>query len=521
MQGAPADVEPRLRRALAQRLLDVHYQPVVALPSADQIAVESLARWHDPELGSVPPEVFVPVAERTGLIHELGSQVLGQACRAAARWAAAGRPVRVSVNVSPLQLTTGHFEAEVGAALEESGLDPTLLVLEITESAAVDDLAATARRLHGLRGLGVLVALDDFGIGHSPLSMLRELPLDILKIDRSFVAQVHENARDAVIARLLIDTAHTLGLTVCGEGVETRDQARQLLSLGCDTAQGWYFGRPAPDPNDDADRGGVLGTALGPALGPPAVAAGTSLDVAVAAPIQIGSDELTTILRPDGHVLYASPGALAVLGYTPSELMGRSVTDFLHPDERRGILRAPKPDWGRAPWTLQHRVHHQDGSWRWLRTRAQLVYDGDDHPAQVVATSRDVTRHVQTRRQLESTEATLRWAFDQSPVGMALSDLGGRIVRTNAAFADMLGRGPDDLAGHSVSEITHPEDDPADAVNLDRLKEPGASTQRVTKRYVHRDGSPVPAHVWASTLDDERGRPTYVVAHIIPAEGDS
>ncbi|MGN6300919.1 MAG: sensor domain-containing phosphodiesterase [Angustibacter sp.] len=517
IHGALRDVEPRLREALAHRRLDVHYQPVVALPSAQRIAVESLARWNDAELGTVPPDVFVPVAERTGLIHELGAQVLGQACRAGARWAAAGQAARVSVNVSPLQLTAGHFEAEVAAALEESGLDPALLVLEITESAAVDDLAATARRLHGLRALGVRVALDDFGIGHSPLSMLRELPLDILKIDRSFVSQVHENARDAVIARLLIDTAHTLGLTVCGEGVETRDQARQLLGLGCDTAQGWYFGRPAPDPNDVADRTGAVGTVLGP----PAVPPGTSLDVAVAAPIQIGSDELTTILRPDGHVLYASPGALAVLGYTPSQLMGRSVTDFLHPDERQGILRAPKPDWGRAPWSLQHRVHHQDGSWRWMRTRAQLVYDGDDHPAQVVATSRDVTRHVQTRRQLESTEATLRWAFDQSPVGMALSDLDGRIVRTNGAFAEMLGRGPDDLAGHSVSEITHPDDDPADAVNLDRLREPGASTQRVTKRYLHRDGSPVPAHVWASTLDDERGRPTYVVAHIIPAEGES
>lgn len=516
IHGTPTDVEPRLREALTHRRLEVHYQPVVALPSAQRIAVESLARWNDPDLGSVPPDVFIPVAERTGLIHELGAQVLARACRAAAGWVAAGERTRVSVNVSPVQLAAGHFEAEVSAALEESGLDPALLVLEITESAVIDDLPVTARRLHALRGLGVLVALDDFGIGHSPLSMLRELPLDILKIDRSFVAQVHANARDAVIARLLIDTAHTLGLTVCGEGVETRDQARQLLGLGCDTAQGWYFGRPAADPNDEAERAGLIA-----ASGPPAVPAGTALDVAVAAPIQIGSDEVTTILRLDGHVLYASPGSLAVLGYTPSALMGRSVKELLHPDERHGILRARKPDWGRTPWTLQHRVHHRDGSWRWLRTRAQLVYDGDDHAAQVVATSRDVTRHVQTRRQLESTEATLRWAFDQSPVGIALSDLEGRIVRTNGAFADMLGRGPDELAGHSVSDITHPDDALTDALNLDRLKRAGAPTQRVTKRYLHRDGRPVPAHVWASTLDDERGRPTFVVAHIIPAEADS
>ena len=515
IDAAPTDVEPRLRRALDAGLLRLHYQPVVALPSAHRIAVEALARWDDADAGPVPPDVFIPVAERTGLIHQLGVQVLELACRTGARWAASGAATRVGVNVSPLQLTSGQFVGQVRTALDESGFDPSLLVLEITESAAIDDLRATGRRLHALRELGVQVALDDFGIGHSPLSMLRELPLDILKIDRSFVARVHENARDAVIARLLIDTAHTLGLTVCGEGVETRDQARQLLSLGCDTAQGWYFGRPQP-----AEPEGSAGEPPTAPSGPPRSTASTGLDVTVAAPIQIGSDEVTTILRPNGEVLYASPGALEVLGYTPSELIGGSVTDHLHPDERSGILSAPKPDWGRAPWTLQHRVQHRDGDWRWLRTRAQLLFDADGAPAQVVATSRDVTRQVLTRRQLESIEATLRWAFEQSPVGMALSDLGGRIVRTNGAFAQMLGRSPDELAGQQVSDITHPDDDAADGINLERLKQRLESTQRITKRYLHRDGSAVPAHVWASPLDDERGRLTYVVAHIIPAEDD-
>jgi PAS domain S-box-containing protein len=500
--GEDAVVESRLRLALAERSLMVHYQPVVALPSAEPVAVEALARWTDPQLGNVPPDVFIPVAESTGLIHELGVQVLDQACHAGARWADAGSPMRVSVNVSPLQLTTDEFTGEVRTALDQSGLPPRMLVLEITESAAIDDLDATGARLHSLRGLGVRIALDDFGIGHSPLSILRQLPLDILKIDRSFVARVHENARDANIARLLVDTAHTLGLSVCGEGVESRDQARQLLSLGCDTAQGWYFGRPVPDD------------------GPPSVPASAGLDVAVAAPIQIGSDEVTTLLRPDGLLLYASPGALAVLGYTPGQLIGASVRQHLHPDERAGILRPPQRDWGRAPWTLQHRVRHQDGSYRWLRTRAQLLRDGDGTPIQVIATSRDVTPHVQTRRQLESLEATLRWAFEQSPVGSALSDLDGRIVRTNRAFAQMLGREPDELVGARVSQITHPDDVTTDTDNLRTLRTGRRATQRVSKRYLHRDGSAVPAHVWASTLDDEQGEPAYVVAHIIPAAAD-
>jgi PAS domain S-box-containing protein len=519
IRAASTDVETRLRAALADRQLTVHYQPVVALSSSRRIGVEALARWDDVELGSVPPDVFIPVAERTGLIHELGAQVLARACSTAARWAAGGERTAVAVNVSPLQLGGDQFLAEVSWALEESGLDPRLLVLEITESAAIEDLPATARRLHALRGTGVRIALDDFGIGHSPLAMLRALPIDVLKIDRSFVARVHENARDAVIARLLVDTAHTLGLTVCGEGVETREQARQLLSLGCDTAQGWYFGRPVPDHHEDADRLGT-GVIEHRPPGPPSVLAATRLDLAVAAPIQIGSDEVTTILRPDGHVLYASPGALAVLGYTPSQLMGGSVRELLHPDERAGIFSAPKPDWDRRPWTLQHRVLHQDGGWRWLSTRAQLLYDAEGAPSQVVATSRDITRQVHTRRQLASIEATLRWAFEQSPVGMALSDLEGRIVRTNRAFAALIGREPDDLAGRSVRDVTHPDDLPADEANLDRLKEHQEATQRITKRYVHRDGSAVPAHVWAAPLGDEHGTLTYVVAHIIPAGGD-
>lgn len=517
IQAAPTDVEVRLREALANHVLTVHYQPVVALPSAQPIAVETLARWDDPDLGSVPPDVFIPVAERTGLIHELGAQVLARACSTGARWAAAGQPTDMAVNVSPVQLAGDDFVSEVGSALAESGLDPRLLVLEITESAAIEELDTTARRLHALRATGVRIALDDFGIGHSPLSMLRELPIDVLKIDRSFVVRVHENARDAVIARLLIDTAHTLGLTVCGEGVETREQARQLLSLGCDTAQGWYFGRPMPDPHEDADRRSTGLIASAPP-GPPAVPAAMRLDVAVAAPIQIGSDELTTILRPDGLVLYASPCALAVLGYTPSELMGGSVNELLHPDERDGIFRAPKPDWSRRPWTLQHRVKHQDGGWRWLSTRAQLLFDAVGRPAQVVATSRDVTRQVHTRRQLESIESTLRWAFEQSPVGTALSDVTGRIVRTNRAFAAMLGWEPDELVGRSVHDITHPADAWAHGSDPDRFKGCSETTQRVMKRYLRRDGSAVPAHVWVSPLNDEHGALKFVVAHIIPAE---
>ncbi len=511
----PATAEPptseiaaRLRQALSDSALTLHYQPVVTLPSARAIGVEALARWTDPVLGSVPPDVFIPIAESTGLIHPLGAQVLFTACRTAARWRPAnGRRPRIAVNVSPLQLATPAFVGQVSTALEESGLEPQQLVLEITESAAMEDLAQGAARLNALRSLGVQIALDDFGIGHSPLSMLRQLPIDVLKIDRSFVAHVHQNARDAVIVRLVIDTAHTLGLSVCGEGVETREQAHQLVALGCDTAQGWYFGRPAPDSPDLADD-----------LDRPSGQVVRALDVRQPAPIQIGSDELVTIISPQAEVLYASPGSLSVLGYTPSGLIGRSAADHLHPDEADDILTAREPGRGELPSVRVHRVRHRDGTYRWLSTRAQLLRDQDGRPSQVVATSRDVTPQVEAERQLASTEATLSWAFDQSPIGMALSDFDGAIVRTNAAFASMLGYAPAELIGLRVHDLTHEDDRAVDAGNLLALHDDHHVTQHVRKRYRHRTGRDVPAMVWATTLDDDRGDPAFVVAHIMPAE---
>lgn len=498
-------LETRLRRCLQNGGVELEYQPVVTLPSARTIGVEALARWTDHVFGSVPPEVFIPVAERSGLIHPLGTQVLFDACRTAATWPSGQAPARVAVNVSPLQLAAPEFEQLVAQALRESGLDPCRLVLEITESAAVQDLPESATRLRALRALGVQIALDDFGIGHSPLILLRELPIDILKIDRSFVSRVHENARDAVIARLLIDTAHTLGLTVCGEGVETREQARQLMGLGCDTAQGWYFGRPEPACTELAAR-----------LQSGREQLDLALDVTQPPPIHIGSDELVTIMSPQGLLLYASGGALAVLGYTPSDLIGSSAGEHLHPDEQNSVLAGHHPNRGPDGSLLVHRARHRDGRYRWLSTRAQMLRDDRGQPAQIVATSRDVTAQVETEHQLASIEATLRWAFDQSPLGMALSTFDGAIVRTNLTFAAMLGYQPDDLIGVGVPDLTHPQDRPTDAANLRDLRSGERIVQQVTKRYVHRDGSAVQAQVWATALDDGVGEPTFVVAHVMP-----
>lgn len=508
--GAAADLQARLVEALRRGQIVPHFQPIVALPSARTMGFEALARWSDPQLGPVPPDVFIPVAERSGLIHDLGAQVLAAACHEAMSWPEPvdGTPPAdraMSVNVSPVQLASPSFVDDVATVVRDSGLDPRRLVLEITESAAIEDLDNCASRLRALRRLGVRIALDDFGVGHSALGLLRRLPLDILKIDRSFVGQVHQHARDAVIVRLLIDTAHSLGLIVCAEGVETREQARQLVALGCDTAQGWYYGRPQP-PSTPRPRVGAAAAARSE----------QAISPQDRAPIQIGFAELVVITDAARAIRYASPGSLPLLGYTPSDLLGTTIDDHLHPDDLP--LLAERVQHATGSWPVMvHRALHRDGSYRWLSTRSQVLRDGGGWPTEIVSTSRDVTTQVEVERQLASSQALLQWAFEQSPVGLAISDFDGAIVRANAAFAELLGYdGDSQLVGQRIPDITHPDDRAVDALNHRELLSRHGITQHVAKRYLHRDGSPVGAQVWATTLDDEGGEPAYVVAHILP-----
>ncbi|HET7686350.1 MAG TPA: sensor domain-containing phosphodiesterase [Candidatus Limnocylindria bacterium] len=239
------ELESDLRTALDGGQFRVLYQPIVSLCDGSLRGVEALVRWDRGTLGLVSPVEFIPLAEETGLIVELGAWVLGEACRAAAELTPAARgDVALSVNLSARQLLEPGLEATVAAALAASGLAPERLTLEITESVLLSDAATTLERLEALRRLGVRVAIDDFGTGYSSLSYLRRLPLDAVKIDRSFVEQVTLDPRQAALVRGIVELCHALSLDTVAEGVETAEQARALVGLGCDLAQGYHFGRP-------------------------------------------------------------------------------------------------------------------------------------------------------------------------------------------------------------------------------------------------------------------------------------
>ena len=237
--------ETDLRRAIEHGQLEVHYQPEYMLDTHEVVGAEALVRWHHPERGLLSAGSFISLAEETGLVVELGRWVLAVATRQAAAWIAAGHDLIVRVNLSARQLRPA-IVAEVRGALTDAGLAPERLCLEVTETAIMDDVQESARMLQEFRDLGVLIAIDDFGTGFSSLAYLKRLPVDILKIDRTFVDGVGVDPDDTSIVRSIIGLARTLRLDVVAEGIEDSTQLAELVRLGCSRGQGFHLARPAP-----------------------------------------------------------------------------------------------------------------------------------------------------------------------------------------------------------------------------------------------------------------------------------
>jgi diguanylate cyclase (GGDEF)-like protein len=240
-------LENQLRQALDQGEFVLHYQPKVNLVNGKVTGAEALIRWNDPRTGLVPPGRFIPILEETGLIYEVGRWALRQAIADYLRWRAAGlAAVRIAVNVSPLQLRHRGFIAEIGQIIGIDAQAAAGLELEITESLIMEDVKGNIASLQAIRAMGVSIAIDDFGTGFSSLSYLAKLPVDALKIDRSFVIDITAGPEGLALASTIINLAHWLKLKVVAEGVETEEQSRLLRLLKCDEMQGFLFSKPVP-----------------------------------------------------------------------------------------------------------------------------------------------------------------------------------------------------------------------------------------------------------------------------------
>ena len=240
-------LEADLQRGIRRNEFVLHYQPILNLHSNTVIAVEALVRWQHPERGLLAPAAFIPIAEETGSIVEIGRWVLREACRQLAEWQARfprERPLTMGVNLSARQLQQPRLAQEVARAIEQAGIDPASLVLELTETIITRDIEATMEILRDLKQQGVRLALDDFGTGYSSLRYLRSFPLDALKIPQIFVEGIERSFEDSALARATFQLGDTFGLDVVAEGVETAEQLAALRALGCRFAQGYFLGYP-------------------------------------------------------------------------------------------------------------------------------------------------------------------------------------------------------------------------------------------------------------------------------------
>ncbi len=232
--------------ALAGEQFFLAYQPIFELPAREVVGVEALIRWQHPTRGLVTPDSFIPLAEESGLIAPIGRWVLEEACRQTAAWNAEGLELGIAVNVSAYQLGRSSFTEDVRSALQDSGIAPSSLTLEVTETALMRDVDAACEHLSEIRALGVRVAIDDFGTGYASLSQLQRMPVDILKVDRSFVAALSGGGQGRELLEAILGVGRSLSLTVVAEGIEEHTQLQALEEMGCQMAQGFVLGHPGP-----------------------------------------------------------------------------------------------------------------------------------------------------------------------------------------------------------------------------------------------------------------------------------
>ena len=239
-------LERDLAAAVHDRQLMVYYQPKVDVHTGDVVGAEALVRWLHPEQGMIGPDVFIPMAEKSGLINALGDMVLEQACQQHCHWMSQGLPaIPVSVNVSPLQLQDAGIVGRIIGLLQEHNMSPSMLELELTESSVMLDQYNTSARLAELQAAGIPVSIDDFGTGYSSFERLSSLKANVVKIDRSFIRDIGQERGDAVV-QAIIRMVQALGIPLLAEGVETREQLQFLQTLGCQQYQGYYYSRPVP-----------------------------------------------------------------------------------------------------------------------------------------------------------------------------------------------------------------------------------------------------------------------------------
>lgn len=510
-------LESALRYAIEEDQLTVHYQPKVWIEDGSIYGAEALVRWERPGHGLISPGDFIPLAEKTGLIVPLGRQVLETACRQLKEWQEQcpdRSSLTVCVNVSPKQFSDSTLADDVDRVLKETGIRPETLILEITESSAMEDTESNRDTLRSLKALGVCVSIDDFGKGYSSLIYLKDLPVDTLKIDRAFIDGLDADTGNMAITSAIITLAHTLGLKVVAEGVETIEQLANLQELGGDLAQGFYFSKPLPA----REMGELLygNSPLGSsdirrttkafgyfAQSKQASERADLLNRAVAA--TTSGVVITDHTQPDGPIIYLNETFEEITGYSAEDTLGYNCR-FLHVEDReqpalyglRDAIREGKEH------SCVLRNYRKDGTMFWNELNISPVHDKEGRITNFVGIQNDVTERVRRQQEVQRNEEQLRaMLIEYSSDIITILEADGTIRYQSPGAEGTSNYNPDEINGATIFDFIHPEDHERAATEFDKiLSTPGASAP-VEIRYRYADGSWRPVEALANNLLDD------------------
>jgi len=490
-----------LRDALNEGGLRLRYRPKVDLLSGEVLELEALIQWPQPSGATLGTVELAALAERTGLIGPLDEWALHEACRQAGRWdrhATDGTPGPVvAVNIRPAELVDPDFFAALADIMSTSGLQPARLSLEIAETGMKSDRTELVSALHRLHDTGLHLTMDGFGAGASSLTLMRRLPLDWVKIDEELIGRVDVEPADAVLVRLVIESAHSLGLQVCAEGVHRHAQLEQLAAIGCDAAQGDLLGA-AVEPALVDNRTRVVNTIITPAQ---------------TRPLLGSRGQLTTLVDAAGKFTYVCAESISMLGYHPSELVGTAAMDLVAPEYRDRVLGPFLSNDG-SGITPSHPLLHKNGTAVWMESTHQTIRDPETlRMRQVIATSVDVSARVRAEAELADRAQRLQGAFDSAPHGAVVLTPQGTVLEVNTALLQLLDQTKAEMLGSSFHDFI----DGGGAPALGAMFQGGATENHdeytVTEKLVRADGQPVAAE-FALRAVRANGRPAYVVGQV-------
>jgi diguanylate cyclase (GGDEF)-like protein/PAS domain S-box-containing protein len=456
----PLKLEVELYKAMEQDQLFLHYQPKINLKTGKIVGVEALIRWEHPEWGLVPPGTFIPIAEETGLILPIGEWALNAACKQNNIWQERGFKIVVSVNLSAIQFNQPNLVDTIETVLQKTGLEPHFLEVEITESMTCD-IESTILMLQHLKKIGVRISIDDFGTGYSSLSYLKYFPVDILKIDQSFVRKLHNNPNDETIVKAIISMAHNLNLKVVAEGIETKEQLVFLQHHLCDEGQGFFLSKPLLANDLEEKRSRIeqivedngIPVDLNEKLRMKEYFEKAKRELQDTVRLQQGmifkfkkiNDRFIHTLC-DGELLYR-------FGLIPSQVIGKSLEEFL-PHENA----IEKTSFYNRSWEGQEFVTYKDelnGIW-YLATLRPLKQGGK--VVEVIGSCIDITARKKAEKALKESEFKYRLIADNMTDIIMLLDINGKILYSSQSLANIIGYPLRSFVGQSSFDLIHPED---------------------------------------------------------------